>query len=200
MSGLEGQQGVRKNLWRAAGALLAGALSWPWAFPRASPADPPQAVPGTRILARHEQGVPAWPLLPLAVAACRHGADFPAGMDPSLRKMLGYERDTAFKRVVKQGDAGEPRWLFLPAAHCSGRELVGPSETTLLLMHAFEYEADDFAWTAYYFKAPLSGELVELIYGIHGAGRPQFMNIGGNDDQIQATWEREKAFWLSHLP
>jgi hypothetical protein len=114
--------------------------------------------------------------------------------------MLGYGRDMAFRRVVKHGAHGEPRWLFLPSMHCTGRELVGHSAPTLLFMHAFEYGTDDYAWTAYYFKAPLSGELTDFIYGIHGFGQPHFMNIGGNDDQIQAAWEGEKAFWLSHRP
>jgi hypothetical protein len=200
MPGMEGRQGVWPILSRVAGVALAGMLMCAWDFPDASPVDPAPAAPGTRILAPHDERVPGGPLIPLAIEACRHGMDYPPGMDPSLRRMLGYDRDTAFKRVVRQGDTGELRWLFMPATHCTGKELVGHSATTLLLMHAFEYETDDFGWTAYYFKAPLSGELAGFIYGIYGAGRPQFMNIGGNDDQVQAAWESEKRFWLSHLP
>jgi hypothetical protein len=114
--------------------------------------------------------------------------------------MLGDERDTAFKRIVKEGDHGEQRWLLMAATHCIGKEVGSLAGVTLLLAHAFEADADEPAWMAYYYKASLSGELLGTIYGIHGDGQPQFMNIGVNDDKVQEEWEAEKRYWLSRLP
>ncbi len=187
------------NLALATAVALAGLLLCAWGSPTVSPTPPPQAGPGTRVLlGGDERPAQAGLLLPLAMEACRRGEDFSAGMDPPLRGMLGYEDHTALKRITTIGEQGEFRWLFMPAIHCTGKEFVSHSAVTLVIVHTCDI--DDSAWTAYYYKTSLSGELVAAIYGIHGGGRPQFMNIGVDDDTVQDEWEGEKTFWLPRVP
>jgi len=187
------------HLAHATAVALAGLLLCAWGSPAAGPTPPPQAGPGARVLlGGDERPARAGLLLPLAMEACRHGEDFSAGMDPLLRRMLGYEDPTALKRITTIGEQGEFRWLFVPAIHCTGTEFVGHPAVTLVIVHT--YDIDDFAWTATYYKTSLSGELVATIYGIYDEGRPQFMNIGVDDDTVQGEWEGEKTFWLRRVP
>ena len=88
----------------------------------------------------------------------------------------------------------------MPASYCTGKEFVAHSAITLLLMRTLDADSDEPAWTAYYYKTSLSGELVGTVFAVYGAGQPQFMSVGGNDDRIQGEWENEKKFWLSDRP